>query len=87
MKRGFSVEWYKHLSTDAERKEFEALVRNDTQVLSRLRDILVERLRGIEIEEMSLASYENPSWSHKQAHLNGVKSGLAKTLALLDFLK
>lgn len=85
-KKGVSTEWTKHLPSEAERKEFETSLRHDTLILSRLIEILDERLKSLDKEEVSLTSYENPSWGYKQAHINGVKSGLTTVRNLLGFL-
>lgn len=87
MRKGLSVEWSKHLKTEAERKEFEASVRHDTLVLGRLVEILEEKLSALDREETTPSSYENPAWGYKQAHMNGNRYGLTQVLNLLSFLK
>lgn len=84
--KGLPVDWTKHLKTEAERKEFEASVRHDTLVLGRLAEILSEKLSQLDRAEVSLSEYENPSWAYKQAHANGVRTGLTVVLNLLSFL-
>lgn len=81
--KGLSTEWTKHLRTEAERKEFSALVLNDRIVLDRLSAIVEEKLSGLQSREVSATEYDSPSWAYKQAHLNGVKSGLTAILKLL----
>lgn len=85
--RGLPVEWSKHLKTEAERKNFEAAVRHDALVLGRLAEIIEEKLKTLDREEMLSSSYENPSWAYKQAHQNGNRAGLTQVLQLLAFLK
>ena len=81
--KGLSTEWTKHLKTEAERKEFAASVLNDRLVLDRLSAIIEEKLTGLQSREVSLSEYDTPSWAHKQAHINGVKSGLTAILKML----
>lgn len=87
MKKGLAADWTKHLKTEAERKEFEAAVRHDTLVLGRLAVILEEKLKNLDREELTSLNYENPSWAYKQAHINGIRSGLTTVRQLLSFLK
>lgn len=53
----------------AEKKEVEELVRGSTILLDRLRKILYNMQESK--ESTVLVDYDSPSWSHKQAHLNG----------------
>lgn len=82
-KRGLSLEWTKHLKSEAEKKEFIDAVRHDTLVLGRLADIIQEKLQGLQNRETSPSEYDNPSWAYKQAHTNGLKLGLTSILSLL----
>lgn len=81
--KGLSLEWSKHLKTEAERKDFEATVRTDTIVLGRLAEILEEKLSGLQSREASPLEYDSPSWAYKQAHLNGYRQGLTTILKLI----
>ena len=78
-----SVDWVRHLTSEAERKEFTDTVLHDTLVLGRLRTILEDRIQSMETQEHSLSSYDLPSWGYKQAHLNGRKAELTAILKLL----
>jgi hypothetical protein len=84
---GLPINWLSHLPANSpERAEFEILVRNSTQVLGRLREILLKELDSIESWETNPNLYDNPSWSHKQAHLNGQRAVYLQTLKLLSFM-
>jgi hypothetical protein len=85
MKRGIPSDWIKSLP-EAERVEFEKSLRHSTTVLTRLQQIVDEKLFAIEREENSTVIYDTPSWAYKQAHLNGERSGLTKIKNLLSFL-
>ena len=77
-------DWIKHLGTEEERKEFAKSVSGASHVLERLADIIDEKIAGLDHEEMSSKSYENPSWAYKQAHINGERNGLTKIKNLLQ---
>lgn len=84
--KALSLEWTKHLKTDEERKKFEVAVRHDTLVLGRLLEILDEKTKNLDKEEISPSSYDNPAWAYKQAHINGIRHGLTTVRQLLSFL-
>lgn len=50
-------------------------------------DILREMVYNIYVDSLSVSQsdYNNPSWSHVQAHKNGEQEALRKILDLLDF--
>lgn len=85
MKRGIPTDWIKNLPV-GEQEEFEKTLRHSTTVLTRLQQIVDEKIYAIEREENSITTYETPSWAFKQAHLNGERSGLTKIKNLLQFL-
>ena len=70
----------------ADRAEMEKIVRSAAVPLSRLRDILQERLDQSERRETDLGEYDSPSWSAKQAHRNGARQELFKILDLFSHL-
>lgn len=85
MKQPPSV-WTKHLKTPEEREKFLKTLRNSQFILSRLKALIEERLEEKQSLEVNDKTYEIPSWSHKQAHINGAKEELRKTIKLLEFL-
>ena len=85
--KSISIEWIRHLKTKQEQEEFEKSLRHTTEVLSRLRTIVEEKIQSVDREEISSSSYENPAWAYKQAHANGERAGLTKVLQLLAFLE
>lgn len=82
---GIPSDWIKSIP-EKERKDFEDVLRNSTYVLSRLQNILKEKVDNLDRKEVDLTAYENPSWAYLQAHLNGKRSGLLEALRLLEFL-
>lgn len=73
--------------TDPEkRQDLENRLQHSTSdpILMRLKYILTKKLEGI---ERYSETYENPSWPHKQADMNGQVRVLKIILQLLDHVK
>lgn len=83
---GLSIDWTKHIKDDEAKRSFEQSIRGSTVALSRLRDLIRERLKIITSMETRISDYDTPSWSAKQAHRNGQRSALAELEQLLSFL-
>ena len=84
-KRGLPLDWISNLK-GKDKENFETVVRHSTQLLTRLREIISERLDHISKEEVREASYDNPSWAYKQAYFNGKRAALLDLKQLTDFL-
>jgi hypothetical protein len=54
-------------------------------VILRLIEILKDRKESIEAKPRNEDIYENPSWSHLQAHLNGRAQEIQYIIQLLSF--
>lgn len=78
--------WTRHLSEDR-KEDFEALVRNSTIVLGRMKRILLDQLDSTFVSEETESDFDTPSWSHKQAYRNGERAGLRRALRLLAHTK
>lgn len=78
------TEWTRHLPPE-KREDFEKYIRNSSLLIDRLVDILRTRGVAISSKETSEETFDNPSWSHKEAYLLGRKAELKSILALLDF--
>lgn len=61
--------WLQGLKTSKEQEEFVQNVLNSKKVLDKLAEIVYNKC--ISEEKVSTTDYDSPSWSHKQAHLNG----------------
>lgn len=83
---GLAIDWTKHVSDPEKKSDLEKTIRHSTVALSRLREILSERLKMIASMETRLDEYNSASWSHKQAHRNGQCSALKDIHQLLSFL-
>jgi hypothetical protein len=76
--------WIKNLKTEADKQAFYKQFRNSSDILERLQEIVKEDMSSMEVSEMSLADYDSPNWSYKQAHRNGQKSYASKILKLIN---
>jgi hypothetical protein len=69
------TEWTAHLKDPEKKKEFESLVRNSTQVLGRLDDIITQKIEALNKEKVSEDGFKNPNWALLQAnHIGKIKS-------------
>ena len=75
--------WLKDLKDSKEREEFTNTLLNSQKVLDKLSKIVYNMC--IDGEKVKSTDYDSPSWSHKQAHLNGERAAYQKILSLLDF--
>ena len=71
----------------AERTNSEAVIRNNVWLMTRLREVFLGEIAKIERAELSLNAYDTPAWSHRQAHLNGMRQAYNEILKLTDFLE
>lgn len=85
MTRKLAVEWTKHLKDEKGKGEFEALLRNSTITLGRLREILEEKLEALERSETKVEHYNVANWAYMQADVIGSKRTLKNILELLAF--
>lgn len=85
MANRLAITWTQGIPEDR-KASTESAIRNSTIALGRLQEILAEKLEATASKEASLDAYESPSWSHRQAHLNGYRQGLTELLQLLSFL-
>lgn len=75
-----SEAWLRGLQ-DENRESFKKEVISSKKVLDKLVEILYNMEEGK--REVSLPDYDNPSWSHKQAHLNGELAAIRKVIELI----
>lgn len=84
MSKGLSTQWTSHLKTTEDKARFSELVRNSTQVLSRLQTMITE---GAAAEDRSLTvDMDCPNWDNKLALVMGKRIGEQRILKLLSFL-
>jgi hypothetical protein len=81
---GLSSAWTQHLPPE-KKKDFEALVRNSTQLLTRLKQIIEDRERELNNSNYSIDDFKDPNWSHKQAYRNGELTELKRLKEIIPF--
>lgn len=87
MRTSFNSKWTKHLSNDQEKEQLRKTVLASRTALDRLKQLIAEELGALDNQEGSLADYDSPAWSHKQAHRNGERGFAKKILELITFEK
>lgn len=65
--------WTKHLKDQRDVERFQQALRSAKPTLERLYEIMTEEINKLDRSETNPASYDTPSWSHKQAHKNGFR--------------
>ncbi|MBV1929281.1 MAG: hypothetical protein KUG81_07195 [Gammaproteobacteria bacterium] len=71
--------WVQHLKDPQERAKFKQTLKNSRTAIDKLREIVYNSTK-----EQKEADYDCPSWSHKQAHLNGYNEAIQSFLEVLD---
>lgn len=82
-----SVQWAKHIKDEDQKKKFLQAVLASNLALSRLQEMVKERVQEINNSELKITDFEDSSWSHKQAFRNGQKAFAKELLDLLAFNK
>ena len=76
--------WTKNLQTQEEKDNFNNQLLGARPVLERLAELLNEKEVELDRSERSLKAYDNPNWSHLQAHKNGCASMLQSVRELIN---
>lgn len=76
-----SQRWLAKAKTEPERQQIRDLVVNSELLLDKLKEMLYNMQE--ELRDTVLVDYDTPSWSHKQAHLNGELDMLRKVIDLV----
>ena len=75
--------WTRHLKEPSDKERFKKNLLNSRFILERLIEIMQEDADQLETNEISLSTYDSPSWSHQQAHKNGQRSQIRKYINLI----
>jgi hypothetical protein len=78
-KLGVNSAWLEGLNGE-ERDKMREYVLANKNLLDKLKEILYNMNRRT--EEVVLSSYDNPNWSHKQAHFNGQADIVRKLISI-----
>lgn len=81
------VVWTSHLKDADAKQEFEEIVRHSRILLTRLDQIISQKLTDLTEKQISEESFENPGWAYHQAYLNGRRAALRDIQNLFSFLK
>lgn len=80
-----NIQWIANVINNEEEKEsFETYVKNNQRLLKRLNEIISQKQMLLMAKEFNINSYETPSWSHVQAHINGRMEALEEIRQLTD---
>lgn len=75
--------WTKHIKDPKAKEDFESILKNNTQLFRRLKEILEEREAELNKLSYADADFSDPNWSHKQAHRLGRLGELNKLKEIL----
>jgi hypothetical protein len=78
-----NVRWSSHLKDPEKRKEFEAYVRNSSDILERLTSIINSKVDSLDCPSFE-QDYEDTAWAYKQADRNGQLRAYLEILKLTD---
>lgn len=79
-----NIAWTHHLKTEEDKDKFRNQILGAKPVLQRQADIIREEMFNLDAAESDPKTYDTPSWSHKQADLNGYRRALRRMLKLVD---
>lgn len=65
-----------------DRARLEKMLSEGNFLLDRLRKVCYDT--SLRIEQVGVVDYDSPSWSHKQAHLNGKLEAYREIISLLE---
>jgi hypothetical protein len=75
--------WTRHIRDPKAKADFESILKNNTQIFQRLKEILEEREAELNKQSFSEADFTDPNWSHKQAHRLGRLGEITKIKEIL----
>lgn len=79
-----SSAWTQHLPPEKQ-KDFADLVRNSTQLLTRLKQIIEDHERQLHNTSLSIKDFSDPNWSTRQAFKLGSLSALKDLKEIIPF--
>lgn len=78
--KNFTSAWF--VGSDVSEKEsLKEILQRDEILLDKLREMVYNMIR--EVETVHTSDYDTPSWSHKQAHNNGMAQMGRKIIELI----
>lgn len=82
-----NLEWTKHLKTDQEKKDFEDLLKRNTIISRRIREIIEAKVDQLNRQDISDKDFETSDWAYKQAKRIGMRKAYNEIYDLFDFNK
>ncbi len=79
--------WTKHLKSDKEKREFELLLRNNTQLFKVLRRHFWDEVDELTRDESSVDDFDSAAWAFKQAYRNGRRAAFFDLIKLTNFIE
>lgn len=79
--KGLPLQWFSNLPK-AEQDDFKKSLLSSKKTLDRLLEICYNSIK--DGESSKLTDYDSPSWSHKQAHLNGYAAAYREIIQLIS---
>lgn len=76
--------WTAHLDTEEDQEKFRRIVSSAKMVLDRLKTIIEDRQKVIDMIETSVEIYTKPGWDALLAHYNGEKAALKYMKKIVD---
>lgn len=77
----FQAKWFEGVKDPREREEILETL-NNVFLRENFLNILTRMEAELDRMETSITAYDSPSWSHRQAHINGTRETFAKIRAL-----
>jgi hypothetical protein len=84
---GLPLPWVRHLKDQSSKDKLEQAIRGSVTALSRLYDLLGEKIEVSINQETKVEDFDSSSWAYKQAYRNGYRAALKETKELLSFIK
>jgi hypothetical protein len=78
--------WTRHLQDPKDKQSLESAVRNSTAALSRLKRLLEDQLRDLDMEELADDFYELPNINERLIFNRGQRKNVLNCLKLLSHL-
>lgn len=78
--------WFIQLSNEESRQQFRKSIFAAKIVLERIKEIIEEEKKDMNIAETSPKDFEDGNWAYKQAFRNGERRGLKVVEDLLQFI-
>lgn len=80
-----NLAWVSDIKDPKKKKEFEDYLRNASLITDKLLKILDDQERSLESIENNIEQFDSPSWSSRQAWINGRKAQIRVIRSLFNY--